>query len=118
MTDMIHTADIKGLLKEKNVERLIEVLIKGGTRSLQMGAADALGILGDERAIAPLRRIIDGRYWSIFVRTSSVRALGTIGSSKARQALDEYTEFKDFHGSSEDVNAVREAAKAALKLIS
>ena len=57
MTEFIKDADIKSLVAEKDVERLIEVLERGGTRAMQMEAATALGELRDTRAIPALLKM-------------------------------------------------------------
>ena len=117
MTEYINSADFEDLLSKKDADRLIEVLERGGTRALQMEAADALGKLGDNKAIEPLVKIINVRYWAIQVRISAVKALGRIGGEEGRKALEELATFEDMHGWTDEVEAIRETAKTALKLI-
>jgi HEAT repeat protein len=115
---IIKKADVQGLLDEKDETRLIEVLKYGGTRAMQMDAAVALGTLGRKRAIKPLAEMIDNRYAWIDIRIYAVRSIGRIGGKEAVEALEEAAEYKDFHGSSEDVEAIRKAAKIALNSVS
>ena len=114
---VIQQADVKSLLAGKYVNRLIEVMKYGGTRAMQMDAAVALGMLGDKKAVDPLVEMINSRYW-IDIRVYAVQALGRIGGQKAIEALNQATTYKDFHGRSEDVEAIRTAAKTALALLS
>lgn len=117
MTEIIQKADVKSLLAKKDVNRLIEVLKYGGTRAMQMDAAIALGMIGDEKAITPLVEIISNHYVWIDIRVCAVQSLGRIGGKKAIEALNKAATYKDFHGRSEDVKAIRDAAKTALNLL-
>ena len=114
----IQKADVKGLLAGKYVNRLIEVMKYGGTRAMQMDAAVALGMLGDKKAVGPLVEMVNSSSYWIDTRVYAVQSLGKIGGKKAIEALNQATDYKDFHGRSEDVEAIRTAAKTALALLS
>jgi HEAT repeat protein len=117
MTDYINEADFKSLIAENNIDRLIEILERGGTRALQMEAADALGKVGDARAIPALIKMANHKWHWIGVRTNSIISLGRIAGPEAIEALSLLTEYKDFHAPSEDVDAIQRAAKTALSLL-
>jgi len=114
MTKVIQQADVKSLLAKKDVNRLIEVLKSGGTDGMKMDAAVALGRIGEKKAITPLVEIINNHYAYIDIRVYAVQSLGMIGGKKAIEALNKAATYKDFHGRSEDVEAIRDAAKTAL----
>jgi hypothetical protein len=112
MTGFIKDAAIKSLVAEKDVERLIEVLERGGTRAMQMEAATALGEHRDTRAIPALSKMGEDDKWHwIGARINSITSLGMIRCEDARDALDALIEYDDFHQISEDVKAIQEAAK-------
>ena len=67
MTKVIQKADVKSLLDRKDVDGLIEVLQYGGTRAMQMDAAVALGMIGENR--------LSG-FESVVCMTRDVRELG------------------------------------------
>ena len=68
-------------------------------------AAEALGQLGDKRAVDPLiKALSDDHYW---VRLSAAMALGQLGDKRAVDPLIMVL--------SDDYSGVRKAAKAALK---
>lgn len=115
MNDYIREADIAGLVAERNIERLIEVLERGGTRDMQMAAASGLGTLADEAAVPALVSMSNHKWHWIGVRVNSIIALGKIGGDEARKALSALTEYDDFHAPSEDVEAIRRAAKLAIQ---
>ena len=117
MSDYINEADIESLVAAKDVERLIEVLERGGTRALQMEAATALGKLGDARATPALIKMGNHKWHWIGVRVNSIMALGKIGGAEVQQALSLLTEYEDFHGSQEEVAAIQQAARTALNLM-
>ena len=117
MTNFINEADIESLIAAKDVERLIEVLERGGTRALQMEAATALGKLGDTRAVPALIKMGNHKWHAIGVRVNSIMALARIGGAEAKQALSELAEYEDFHAPKEEVDAVQQAAKTALNLL-
>ena len=114
MSSYINSADFEALLAAKDVDQLIAVLKRGGTRALQMDAAIALGRLGNEKAVAPLSSIINNKYEWIGTRLKSIEALGHIGGKKAAKLLKELTTYKDFHGDRNDVLAIQAEAKSAL----
>ncbi len=118
MMKVIQQADVKGLLTKKDVNRLIEVLKYGGTRSMQMDAAVALGKIGNKKAITPLFEIINSSSYWIGIRVCAVQSLGSIGGKEAFEALNKAANYEDFHGISEDVKAIRDTAKTALNLFS
>lgn len=117
MPDYINEADFESLVSEKNIDRLVEVLERGGTRALQMGAADALGKVGDAKAIPALIKMANHKWQWIGVRTNSILALGRIGGPEAVEALSLLVEYDDFHAPSEDVDAIQRAAQTALSLM-
>jgi len=118
MTKVIQKADVKSLLDRKDVNELIDVLKYGGTRAMQMDAAVALGMIGEKKAIEPLFEMINNKYAWIDIRVYAVESLGRIGGRKAIEALKKAAVYKDFHGRSEDVEAIRNAAKNTLNLVS
>jgi hypothetical protein len=68
--------------------RLIDALVnvlKGEEPALSTVAAWALGRIGDERALEPLRAGLDARYRS--VQAHSARSLGTLGDAEATPVL-------------------------------
>jgi HEAT repeat protein len=117
MTNYINEADIESLVAAKDIERLIEVLERGGTRALQMEAATALGKVGDARAVPALIKMGNHKWHWIGVRVNAIMALGRIGGAEAREALSSLTEYEDFHGPKEDVAAIQRAATTALNII-
>ena len=117
MTEVIQYADVKSLLDRKDVDELIKVMKYGGTRAMQMDAAIALGMIGKKKAIEPLFAMINNPYTWIDIRTYAVQSIGRIGGEKAIEALNKAVAYKDFHGRSEDVEAIRSAAKTALHLV-
>lgn len=118
MAKVIKEADIKTLLERKEVNALIEVLKFGGTRAMQMDAAVALGKIRDKRAIEPLSEMVNNKYAWIDIRVYAVQSLGSIGGKKAIEALKRAAVYRDFHGNSEDVEAIKNAAKMALNVVS
>ncbi len=114
---VIRDADINSLVTRKDVDELIEVLKYGGTRAMQMDAAIALGMIGKQKAIEPLFKMINNPYAWIDIRVYSVQSLGRIGGKKAIEALNKAAVYKDIHGRTEDVEAIRNAAKTALHLL-
>lgn len=70
-----------------------------------MGVADALGRIGDERAVEPLINRISDR--SKYVRAGAARALGKIGDSRAVEPLQQLL--------NDNTNEVRDAAARALE---
>ncbi len=71
---------------ERLTEALIEIL-RGDEPALSVIAAWALGRIGDERAIGPLREGLDARYRS--VQAHCVRSLGTLGDREVAPLLVE-----------------------------
>lgn len=117
MANYINAADFKALLAAEDVDQLIAVLNRGGTRALQMDAAVALGRLGNEKAVSPLETIILNKYEWIGTRLRSIEALGQIGGSKAVTLLKELSSYQDFHGDRNDVLAIQSTAKTALSTL-
>lgn len=66
------------------VDMLIEYLVKGSP-TLQGAAAEALGYIGDERAISPLLLLVHDRRNEL--REIAAEALGRIGSERAFEPL-------------------------------
>jgi HEAT repeat protein len=118
MTEYIKEADIQGLMAAGDVDQLIAVLERGGTRSMQMDAATALGTLADATAVPALIKMGNHKWHWIGVRVNAIISLGKIGGDEARAALLELTEYDDFHAPSEEVEAIQKAAKLALELLS
>jgi len=117
MPDYINEADFESLTSDKNTDRLVEILERGGTRALQMEAADALGKVGDAKAIPALIKMANHKWHWIGVRTNSIIALGRIGGSEAIEALSLLAEYDDVHAPSEEVDAIQRAAETALSLL-
>ncbi len=92
------------LIGEPAVEPLIQALKKerGGAR---VGAAEALGEIGDGRAVEPLIQILQDT--GSGARERTINALGTIGGERARQALTQALKDRD--------SSVRDWAAKALK---
>ncbi|MEZ4710434.1 MAG: MFS transporter [Caldilineaceae bacterium] len=79
---------ILAIARMKPDERLIGALVEvlnGKTPALSVIAAWALGRLGDERAIDPLRHTLDAPYRSI--QAHGARALGTLADRGAEEVL-------------------------------
>jgi HEAT repeat protein len=108
MSKIIKHADVKRLLDEKDVDRLIQVLKYGGTRSMQMDAAVALGRLHDVKAVKPLIEAMNSQYTWFGIRVHAARSLRQIEGKQAKKALEEAAENSD----SPDV---RETAKQILR---
>lgn len=68
----------------ERVDMLINYLIKG-TPTLQGAAAEALGYIGDERAISPMLLLVHDR--SNELREIAAEALGRIGNERAFEPL-------------------------------
>jgi HEAT repeat protein len=81
---------------------------QGKYEKAQVAAAEALGQLGNDGAIAPLIRVLgDRRPRKRSVRSAAALALGTLGGQRAFQALTSFLE-------SETYSDVRRAASQAL----
>jgi HEAT repeat protein len=117
MTEYIKEADIQGLMVAHDVEQLIAVLERGGTRAMQMDAATALGKLADEAAVPALINMGNHKWHWIGVRVNSIVSLGKIGGDEARAALVALAEYDDFHAPNEEVEAIQKAAKLAIELL-
>jgi HEAT repeat protein len=86
------------------VDALVEVL-RGDEPALSVIAAWALGRMGDERAIEPLREGLDARYRS--VQAHCIRSLGSLGDTEIVPVLLE-------HMASETDSGVKLACASAL----
>jgi HEAT repeat protein len=95
--------DIERLAQKQNVKGLIRAL-DHREYSVRRDAAQALGTIGDPRAVEPLITALDER--SPLVREAAAQALGTMGDPRAAEPL--ITALKDKEES------VREAAADAL----
>ena len=102
MRDVVAAA--LSIIGEPVVEPLINAL-GGKDWSTRLGAADALGRIGDERAVEPLINRLNDR--SKYVRAGAARALGKIGDSRAVEPLRRLLDG--------DNNKVRNAAAHALE---
>ena len=74
---------IVSIARREPDDQLIEALIKvleGNEPALSVIAAWALGRIGDERALQPLREGLDARYRSI--QAHCIRSLGTLGDTE------------------------------------
>jgi HEAT repeat protein len=95
-------AKIEKMKAKKNVKGLIRVLARGRDLKLCIEAADALGVIGDPRAVPPLIQVLChevlpfGLEPSEFMaktsdnndlRTAAARALGAIGDERAVKPL-------------------------------
>jgi HEAT repeat protein len=84
---------IQGLKDKGNIEGLIKLLKRGRSVELRMGAAEALGEIGDEHAVdALLEALRDKHLW---VRNRAFGALGRIGDKRAVGPLIEILQDKD-----------------------
>ena len=73
-----------GIFDRLKVKRLINDL-KDEDRFVRRDAAEALGKIGDERAVEPLIRVLKDEEWT--VRWEAASALGKIGGVRAEEAL-------------------------------
>jgi hypothetical protein len=84
--------DLRQLHRDKDVQGLVGALELGSEEpAYRLGfalcfAAEALGDLGDPRAIGPLIRALDCDP-NLRVRAGAARALGELGGPRAREAL-------------------------------
>jgi len=113
----INSAEFDSLIAAGDVDQLIAVLKRGGTRALQMDAAVALGKLGNEKAIEPLNAIIENKYEWIGTRQKAILALGEIGGAAAQKILSQLTAYDDFYSSADIVTAIQTSARTALALL-
>ena len=77
--------DIKKMKAEKDVEGLIKAL-KDEDLDVRPKAADALGEIGDTRAVAALVHILKGKE-EYFHNWNVIKALGKIGDARAAVPL-------------------------------
>lgn len=102
----IRTAWILGELREgRAVDALTRLLEKGSDPYILAAAVEALGKIGDRRAIGVVARGLESGF--LLVRLKAVEALGRLGSDEARSALE--SALKDPNLS------VREAATKTLR---
>jgi HEAT repeat protein len=106
-TYLISTAAWESLVEwgEPAVEPLIKALGDNGMIGVRRSVAEALGAIGDERAVEPLIETL--RYEGSDVRRSAAEALGEIGDGRAVEPLIEALEDEGY--------GVAKAAKKALK---
>ena len=123
-------ARIEKMKAKKNVKGLIRVLARGRDLKLRIDAADALGVIGDPRAVPPLIKVLChkvlpfGLEPSEFVaktsdnnslRSAAARALGAIGDERAVEPLTAIQHEGTGLGLALDgSNWLREAAAEAL----
>ena len=67
------------------VEPLIGTLKNAKDRDVREAAAEALGQIGDSRAVGPLTKALNDRWWS--VHSAAATALGKIGDARAVEPL-------------------------------
>ncbi|NLE99407.1 MAG: HEAT repeat domain-containing protein [Anaerolineales bacterium] len=77
-------SDVARLRAKRNVRGLARLLRRAG-QAVACDAAQALGTLGDPRAVAPLSQALD--HPSLVVRQAAVRALGALGGPQASAVL-------------------------------
>ena len=78
----IRKLDIDELMGKKDVNGLINAL-KDGDENARRGAAEALGMIGDERVVGPLIRVVEDEDEDEQVRQAAVYAVGKIGGERA-----------------------------------
>ncbi len=78
-------------LGEPAVDPLIMAALNHRSRFAQQVAAEALGAIGDRRAVVPLIELL--KIESFEVAASAARALGQIGDPRAREALEFAAQF-------------------------
>lgn len=76
--------NVKKMLEKKDVEGLIKALGYKKDRFVRKGAAQALGLLGDTRAVEPLIAALED---DDLVAYSAARGLGRIGGARAVEVL-------------------------------
>ncbi len=107
-TIMVTEADVVQLLEEKDVDSIIKVLRHGGTRSMQMDAAIALGRIGDPKAVETLIWALGMSSLWPDTRVYAAQSLGSIGGNLAGEAILAATKDRE--------KEVRETAKSMLKM--
>jgi len=105
----VNAAWVLGRRREGSaVEPLIRVLETRDEPGVMASAAEALGEIGDPRAVPVLTRLLEGSY--LEVRLKAVEALGKIGTAEALRCVEVALG---------DPNAVvRRAARDALRTLS
>jgi len=102
-------------LKDKgDVEQLIKVLRSKESAGVRQAAADALGEIGDLKALDPLIAVLKEKRPYIhfdWVYVAAARALGEIGDSRASETLESIANNK------REFSSVRKAAVKSLKKI-
>jgi HEAT repeat protein len=63
-----------------------------GDEDVSRAAAEALGQLGDARAVKPLIARLNDNYWN--VRSAAAKALRAIGTPEALAALEAWRELR------------------------
>ncbi len=91
--------DIEKLKARGNVEGLIKAL-HYRKASVHMAAVEALGNIGDVRAVEPLISALKDKDWGWGVREGAAEALGNIGDVRAVEPLvaalkDEYRDVRE-----------------------
>ena len=81
----IDVHDIKMMKSNKDIRRLRGATRYRGDWEVREAAADALGKLGDTRAVKPLLDALRDEYWP--VRKAAASALGEIGDARAVEPL-------------------------------
>jgi len=104
--DRLFEPNVKMLQKMKNVKGLIKAL-RHEYEFVRWKAAEALGRIGDKRAVEPLIHALKDEDW--YVRWKAAEALGRIGDKRAVEPLIQA--LKD-----EDSDVRREAAEALGKI--
>jgi HEAT repeat protein len=102
---------------ESSVEPLIDIF-KNGDWHIRGRAAEALGKIGDERAVQPLIHALEGKRKNDrnkYIRGKAAEALGLIGDEKAVQPLIKALEDKNIYvrlRAEDGLERIRSAGKA------
>ena len=79
------TPNVQKMKEKRDVKRLIKALGYQQSSDVRRAAAEALGTIGDGRAVEPLIRALNDSDW--LVRRKAAEALGTIGDGRAVEPL-------------------------------
>jgi hypothetical protein len=97
------SGDVKYVFDQEKAETLLQDL-KYGVEPDRLRAAEALGVIGDDRAVEPLIQALKDKDWKI--RASAAKALGKMGDERALKPL--------FQTLNDENNRVRRYAEFAL----
>ncbi|HYC20073.1 MAG TPA: HEAT repeat domain-containing protein, partial [Candidatus Bathyarchaeia archaeon] len=79
------TPNVQKMKEKRDVKRLIKALGYQQSSDVRRAAAEALGTIGDGRAVEPLVKALNDSDW--LVRRKAAEALGTIGDGRAVEPL-------------------------------